>query len=132
MWRLLVWSTLLRELAGCRLRLVATHPDGLGRLAFLGQFPNAHTLFVFALSCVLGAVIAHELLDSRLTLTTYGYLMGTWLLIVLIVFAIPIAAFSKPLTRLKERTLLIYSAQATQHHRAAERDVLGHTIDAVA
>lgn len=130
LWRLFVWSMLLRELATLDLRLIATHPDGHGGLAFLGQYPNAYVTFIFALSCVLGAAIAHQLLDSTLSMATYGYLMGGWLLVMLALFAYPLTAFKKPLTELKERTLLIYSSQATRHHRAAERELVGENISA--
>ena len=130
LWRLFVWSMLLRELATLDLRLIATHPDGHGGLAFLGQYPNAYTMFIFALSCVLGAAIAHQLLERTLGMATYGYLMGGWLLAMLALFAYPLTAFRKPLTDLKECTLLIYSSQATRYHRAAERELLGENISA--
>lgn len=128
LFRLFVWSKMLRDLAALELRLVATHPDGHGGLAFIGQYPNAYTLFVFALSCVLGAEIARELMTGDLATATYGYLMGVWLFIVLIILAWPLLTFRKPLADLKERTLLISSAQATRHHRAAEREFLGKNI----
>ena len=130
LWRIAVWSMLLRELAGLELRLVATHPDGHGGLTFLGQYPNAFTMFVFAISCVVGAAIAHELMDHTLAMATYGYLMAGWLLIIVMLFAYPLTAFHKPLTDLKERTLLLCSSQATRHHRAAERELLGKNISA--
>ena len=65
LWRHAVWGLLLRDLARLELRLVATHPDGAGGLAFIGQYPNAFAAFVFALSCVLGAAIARALLQGR-------------------------------------------------------------------
>jgi len=130
LWRLFVWSKLLRELASLELRLVATHPDGHGGLAFIGQYPNAYTTFVFGVSCVLGAAVAQELLDGSLTPTIFGYVVGAWLLIVLIVLSYPLLAFRKPLTALKEQTLLFCSSQATRHHRAAERGLLGRNISA--
>ncbi|MEN8132825.1 MAG: hypothetical protein ABFS45_22115 [Pseudomonadota bacterium] len=130
LWRLLVWSMLLRELASLELRLVATHPDSHGGLAFIGQYPNAYATFVFAVSCVLGAALAHELLAGDLAPATYGYVMGAWLLMILALFAYPLFAFRKPLTELKERTQLACSAQATRHLRAAEREILGRNISA--
>jgi len=131
LWRLLVWSMLLHDLSRLDLRLVATHPDGHGGLAFLGQYPNAYTLFVLGISTVVGAIIAHELLEKTLDMATYGYLMGSWLLIILALFSFPLLAFEKPLTDLKERTLMIYSSQATRYHRAAERKLVGENICAV-
>jgi len=130
LWRIAVWSMLLRELAGLELRLVATHPDSHGGLTFLGQYPNVFTMFVFAISCVVGAAIAHELMDRTLTIATYSYLMGGWLLIIMMLFAYPLIAFHKPLTDLKEKTLLLCSSQATRYHRAAERELLGKNISA--
>jgi hypothetical protein len=118
---------MLRDLTVLELRLVATHPDGHGGLAFIGQYPNAYTLFMFALSCVLGAAIAQELMTGVLATATYGYLMGVWLFTVLVILAWPLLAFRKPLADLKECTLLLSSAQATRHHRAAEREALGKT-----
>ncbi len=130
LWRLCVWGLLLRDLAGLDLRLVATHPDGHGGLAFLGRYPNAYAPFVFAISCVLGAAVAYELMDMSLTVKTYGILMTAWLALILVVFAIPLLAFNKPLGDLKVRTLLAYSTHSTRHYRAAERELLGQNIAA--
>lgn len=130
LWRLCVWGLLLRELAGLELRLVAAHPDGHGGLGFLGNYPNAYTPFVFAISCALGAAVAHELLDNTITTTTYGVIMTGWLVAILGLFAIPLQAFNKPLGKLKDDTLLAYSARATQRHRAVERELLGRNLTA--
>jgi len=130
LWRLCVWSMLLRDLANLELRLVATHPDGHGGLAFIGLYPNAYTTYVFAISCVVGAAIAQEFLTGDLTMSTYGIVMGGWLLIVLLIFTLPLLSFHKPLTELKRRTYLACSALATRYYRAAERDLLGRNISA--
>jgi len=130
LWRLFVWSALLNDLAKLELNLVATHPDGHAGLAFIGEYPNAYTMFVFAMSSVLGASLAKELLANGLATTTYGYVMAGWLLIVLMLFSWPLLSFRKPLTDLKERTLLAFSALATRHLRAAERELLGKNVTA--
>jgi hypothetical protein len=49
---------------------------------------------------------------------------------VLAFFAFPQQAFSKPLKNHKEQTLLISSARATRHMRAAERELLGRNMSA--
>ena len=129
-WRLFVWAKLLHELATLEYRLVATHPDGKGGLSFIGQYPNAFTGFVFALSCVLGAALAQGLMAGEIEIGTYGYVMGTWLFIVLILLAWPLLAFRKPLAELKKQALYVCGAQATRHNRASERDLLGKNISA--
>jgi hypothetical protein len=130
LWRLFVWAKLLQDLAALELRLVATHPDGQGGLAFIGQYLNAYTTFIFALSCVLGAALAQEFIAGDLAPATYGFVMASWLLVVLVLLDWPLLAFRKPLADLKERTLIACSAQATRHHRAAERELLGSNISA--
>jgi hypothetical protein len=132
LWRHLVWGLLLRDLARLDLRLVATHPDGNGGLAFIGQYPNAFTAFVFAMSCVVGAALAEELLRGDMLPEIYGSVMMAWLAIVMLLFAAPLMAFNKPLSKLKEATLLTSSAAATRHQRAKERGVFGHNIAAAA
>jgi hypothetical protein len=130
LWRYLVWALLLRELAGLELRLVATHPDGAGGLAFIGHYPNVFAAFVFALSCVLGAAVAQALLHEGLTTAAYGQLMAAWLAFVVILLGTPLLAFSKPLRQLKNTTLLQAGAVATRRERALERDLLGTNVAA--
>jgi hypothetical protein len=130
LWRHLVWAMLLRRIAALKLRLVSTHPDHMGGLAFIGQYPNAYATFVFAISCVLGAAIAKEFLNDRLPSDHYAYIMGGWLIIVLALFAIPLLAFRKPLAHLKEETLLVAAAQATRFQRMTEKKLLGRNISA--
>jgi hypothetical protein len=132
LWRHAVWGLLLRDLARLELRLVATHPDGAGGLAFIGQYPNAFAAFVFALSCVLGAAIARTLLQGELTTAAYGQLMAAWLVIVIILFGLPLLAFTGPLRRLKEATLLTAASAATRRERAVERELLGKNMAAPA
>lgn len=128
LWRHLLWALLLVDLARLDLRLVVTHPDGVGGLAFIGQYPNVFTALVLAMSCTLAAAMANAFQHDALELTAYGYGMGTWLVIVLLLFSLPLAAFGKPLTALKHQTLLEASAGATAHFRAAERAALGSNV----
>jgi hypothetical protein len=130
LWRLIVFSLLLRALARLEFWLVSTHPDGYGGLGFIGQYPNAYAVFVFALSCVVGARLIELLSNGGITTTTYGYIMGVWLVIVFALLAFPLQAFSRSLSNLKEQTLLVSSAQATRHLRAGERSLFGRNISA--
>jgi hypothetical protein len=130
LWRHAVWGLLLHDLARLELRLVATHPDGAGGLAFIGQYPNAFAAFVFALSCALGAAIARTLLQGELTAAAYGQLMAAWLVVVMMLFGAPLLAFTRPLQQLKEATLLTASSVATRRERAAERELLGSNMSA--
>lgn len=128
MWRHLVWAQLLRRIARLDLRLVATHPDGKGGLAFLAQYPNAYVFFVFGMSSAIAAAIAKNLLQESLSMTTFSMVMTGWLAIVIAFFAYPLSAFTPPLSRLKQNGLTLLGAQATRYHRAAERKSVGRNI----
>jgi len=69
-------------------------------------------LFLCAGTVANPSYLAKKLMNASLTTTTYGILMTAWLMLVL--FAIPLLAFNKPLSDLKVRTLLVYSARSTQ------------------
>jgi len=129
-WRFTVWNGLLKSLAQLDMRLVSTHPDGRGGLGFVGTYPNAFTLFVLALGCVIGAVLATLLMQESLEASLYGYVMALWLALVLVALCVPLLPFNKLLARLKRETLVRYNAVATQHFRAAERAVLGKNVAA--
>lgn len=128
LWRLFVWSRLLKDLASLDLRLVSNHPDGHAGLAFLGEYPNAYAIVVFAMSLVPASAIVYELGGGGMTTTSYGIVIAVWLGAVLALLNWPLLAFSKPLRELKRKTLLACAPQATRHLRAAERDVLGKNI----
>ncbi len=128
LWRHLVWSLLLRKLAGLKLRIAVAHPDGNGGLAFIGLYPNAYALFIFGLSSVLAAAVAHQFISNDMSVTTFGYIMAGWLAIVMALFAYPLSAFTAPLAELKRQTQLIAGAQATRFHRQAERKLFGDNI----
>ena len=127
-WRHFVWARMLRKLATLDLRLVATHPDGKGGLAFLGQYPNAYAIFVFGMSCAIAAAVAKHTLHEDLSATTLSMVMSGWLAIVISFFAYPLSAFSPPLHRLKEEGMSLLSAQATNFYRSAERKAIGRNV----
>ena len=106
LWRHLVWGLLLRDLAGLELRLVATHPDGYGGLGFIGAYPNAFAAFVFAMTSVVAAEALQAVLHGQLAHAAFPYVMGVWLCVVVGLFALPLAAFKRPLSKLKQATLL--------------------------
>lgn len=132
LWRHLVWALLLRDVARLQLRLVATHPDGYGGLAFVGAYPNAFASFVFATTCVVAAETLQAMVHGKLAASAFPYAMGVWLILVVLLFAFPLAAFSAPLKRLKQQTLLAMGSAATRHERALERQLLGTNMAAPA
>lgn len=129
-WRHIIWGKLLVRFSRLDLRLVATHPDKHGGVGFVGGYPNAYVTFTVATSCVLAATIAHQVLHETFTVTSFGAVMGLWLVVVFIFFGVPLAAFAIALSELKTRTLQAASRQATEFQRSVERSTLGTNIAA--
>src|SRR5271167_3824450 len=128
LWRYIVWAMLLWRIAALELRLVATHPDGKGGLAFLAQYPNAYSMFVFGISSAMAITVVRHVFERNISSVTFGYIITGWLAIVFAFFAFPLLAFTKPLSELKEKSLQILAARATQSLRAAERTLLGANV----
>lgn len=128
LWRHLVWALLLRQIAALKLRLVATHPDGKGGLAFVAGYPNAYSMFVFAVSCAVAVALARTVFEEGVSSQVFTGVLLIWLLLVLALFAFSLQAFAKPLSDLKQRSLMIYGAEATRFFRADERNALGINV----
>lgn len=128
LWRHLAWARLLRKIARLELRLVATHPDGKGGLGFLAQYPNAYMFFVFGMSSLIAAALAKNLIQHSISMAAFSTVMAGWLAVVIVVFALPLSAFSPPLARLKQQALDRLGAEATRYHRSAERKQLGRNV----
>jgi len=130
LWRYVVWAILLWRVAALELRLVATHPDGKGGLAFLAEYPNAYTMFVFGMSSGMAITVVRHVFEANITSVTFGYIIATWLAIVFAFFTFPLIAFSKPLSDLKQKSAQVLGAEATRYFRAAERALLGRNLAA--
>lgn len=126
-WRHMVWAMLLGNLARLDMQLAVSHPDKNAGLGFVGEYPNAYSLFVFGVSCILGAAIAYQIIDSEFSLQSYGLIMTIWLALVLLVFTSPLAVFYGPLAKLKRSTLAQTGIMATRYFRTSEDNTLGRT-----
>lgn len=129
-WRIIVWCVLLYWISRLDLRLVATHPDGVGGIAFIGAYPNSFAPLVFGLSSVVAAGLFSQLATEGLDVSAYGRDMTAWLVIVLSIFTLPLLSFRGPLGRLKEQTLREADILGTRFHRAAERKLFARNLAA--
>lgn len=107
LWRLAVWSVLLVRIARMPLRLRALHPDRCGGLGFLTLFPGAFRGFVFALSCVLAALVLKEMHNGVVEVTTdiLRDVIAGWAVLVALLFLAPLLAFYEPLFDLREEAI---------------------------
>ena len=120
LWRFGIWGLLLRDIARCDLRLVATHPDRCGGIAFIGQYPKTYLLFVFAVSTVVSATVLKQVVFGGVSLMAFKLALLGMILFLLAAFAAPLAFFSPKLVQLKRRGLSTYDALVSRHNLAFE------------
>ncbi len=121
LWRFFTWGLLLRDVARCELRLVATHADRCGGLAFIGQYPKTYMLFVFALSTLLSAGVAKHVVYAGASLASFKFAALGVIVFLVVAFVLPLLAFAPLLKRLKYQGLTLYGGLISQHNLAFER-----------
>ena len=120
LWRFVTWGLLLREIARCDLRLVATHPDRCGGLAFIGQYPQTYLLFVFSLSLVIAANVLKQVVYAGASLMSFKFALLGVIVFLIVAFVVPLFAFTPVLLKLKKQGLSRYGALVSRHHLAFE------------
>ena len=120
LWRFITWAMLLRDVARCELRLVATHADRCGGLAFIGQYPKTYMLFVFALSTIVSASVAKQVIYGGASLLSFKFALFGMVGFVLVFFVMPLLTFAPVLKRLKQRGLTLYGGLISQHNLTFE------------
>ena len=125
LWRFFTWGRLLGDVARCDLRLVATHPDRCGGLAFIGKYPSTYLLFVFALSTVVAATVLKAVVFQGASLMSFKFALFGQVLFLVVAFVLPLLAFTPVLLRLKKEGLSRYGALVSRHHLAFEEKWVG-------
>lgn len=121
LWRLMVWTLLMRDLANLPLQLVATHPDKAGGLGFLTIFPAMFLPLIFSLSMVFATGILQTIIIEGGQVTELEYMVAAWLTLVIIVFVGPLGLFTPKLLALKEQSIVDYGTMVSHYNRVAER-----------
>jgi hypothetical protein len=120
LWRFVTWGLLLRDIAHCDLRLVATHPDRCGGLAFIGQYPQTYLLFVFSVSLVIAATVLKQVVYAGASLMSFKFALLGMIVFLIVAFVFPLFAFTPVLLKLKKQGLSHYGALVSRHHQAFE------------
>jgi hypothetical protein len=120
LWRFYTWGRLLRDIARCDLRLVATHPDRCGGLAFIGQYPNTYLLFVLSLSTAVAATVLKQVVFAGASLLSFKFALLGLVIFLIVAFVLPLLAFTPVLLKLKKQGLSRYGALVSRHNLAFE------------
>ena len=121
LWRLLIWTIFLRDMARLKLRLVATHPDRAGGLGFLGTAHTSLGIFAFALSWPLSGQAAFQIYFETAPLESFKTLFAVYLVLMELICVGPLLIFVPLLARTRREGLRRYSILADTYNRAFEQ-----------
>jgi hypothetical protein len=129
LWRLVLLVVLFWRIGRLDLALVPTHPDRAGGLGFLERVPPLFAPVPLAIGCVLASRWAHDAVYHGLALPSLKVQMITFVVVSVVLFVLPLAAFAGPLKRAKKQALLDYGALVGRHGRLVhERWIQGKSV----
>lgn len=97
----ILWVYFLFRVSRYRLRIIATHPDGVGGLSFIRITQAQYGIAAFALSCSVCGVIAQAVHYLHLKLESFSDMALLFLILMLFVFAGPLLVFTPQLLNCK-------------------------------
>jgi hypothetical protein len=115
LWRLFLWGQFLWRMNRLRLRLIPTHPDQAGGLAFVGEAQRYFGIILLAFSIGAAGVLANSIVYDKLSLLHFAPVITTYVFVAVGVFLIPILVFSGTLFRTKRSGLYQYGTLSTEY-----------------
>jgi hypothetical protein len=117
-WIFMIWGRFLFKVSRLDLALTSTHPDRAGGLGFLGWGMSCFGSVLTAISTVIAAGFADEILHRGASLDSLKYHLAIYVAFVVIVIHAPLFAFSGRLARCRFKGLLEFGALVWRHDRA--------------
>lgn len=109
-FRLFIWARFLWRVARLDLDLNVTHPDKAGGLGFLGDSLAAFLPIAFAHGVLFSGMMADRIAFDGASLTDFRVQVFAGAVLLVVVFAGPLALFARRLERVKRLGLLAYGA----------------------
>ena len=120
-WRFALWCHLLWRLSRLDLRLMPAHADGRGGLAILGNVQSHLLPLVVAISAVLSASFAEDLVTGRAQLESIYLAFVATLLGASVLLLGPLAVFAPRLWACRQQGLHEYMELAARYASAFQR-----------
>jgi hypothetical protein len=117
-FRLFVWMRFLWQVSRIQLRIVPTHPDGVGGLGFLSDIVHAFGPLLSAHGAMLSGVIANSVFHQGANALDSRYAVLGWLAGLLVVVVGPLLVFAPQLANAKREGRREYGELALRYVRA--------------
>jgi hypothetical protein len=113
----LLWSCYLFRVSRLNLDLTPTHPDHAGGLGFLAWGLVSFAPVLTAVSAVISAGFAYEIIHRNESLQSLKYHAITFVVVILLLLHAPLLTFSHRLSNCRYHGLLAYSRFVLRHDR---------------
>lgn len=110
LWKLLIWSWLLFQLARMPLNYQTLHADGCGGLGVLERVQFGFSGIAAALAIQFGCIIADAVTYKGLELVSFRLPAIAFVVVMLLLLLAPLAAFIRPLAQACVRAELAFNA----------------------
>ena len=120
-WRLLLWSYLLLQIARLELHLVPTHPDGSGGLGYLEVVQIHFVPLIFALSALQAASCAEEIVAGMTQFEAVYPGLALLLVVDAVLFLGPLLLFTPKLWACRVKGLSDYMQFASSYVSGFDR-----------
>lgn len=114
LWRLALWARLLWLISRLDLRLIASHPDHMAGLGFVGHSLTAFSIVGFALASIAAGRSAHVVLLGGALPTPNLIFNISFLVFLLALFLAPLLVFTPALLRAWQRGTVGYGVLAVR------------------
>lgn len=115
LFRIIIWTRFLWQVARLDLYLVATHPDKAGGLGFLAGSAAAFMPLTLSLGSLLSAMIAQRIFYAGAKLLDFKPEIAASVAFILLIILGPLCVFAGHLARTKREGLLRYGKLATRY-----------------
>jgi hypothetical protein len=116
-FRLFIWTRLLWHVSRIDLRLVPTHPDRVGGLAFISNMVHAFIPLLMAHGALVAGNLANRIFHLGATLPEFRLEILLLVLVLLLLILGPLAVFAPQLARTKRTGLREYGTLAQRYVR---------------
>lgn len=127
LWRILIWTVFLLDVARLDLQLVPTHADKAGGLGFLEVAHESFAGIAFAMGAVISAGAAFRVVYEGAGVASFGFPLVVLVTITQLLFLGPLLVFCPALARSRRRALASYGALVDRYNRAFQGKWLGET-----
>lgn len=118
LWRYFAWSLFLLRLSSLNLKIRPNHPDYNGGLAFISVGHSRFAVLAFAFGAQVASMFGVQILFQHQTLLSFKAELIGIVVLILLIFLIPLLAFTGKLINAKRIGLFEYGALADQYTSA--------------